>query len=406
MAGLSKCHNARDFQQAAARRLPRPLYDYVAGGADDEVTLAANTAAFDRYQLVPRFLRDVRAIDMRRRVLGCDLAMPLILAPTGMSRLFHSDGERGVARAAGRGGVGYALSTMASAGIEDVARAAAGPKIYQLYLLADDALNLAAIDRCKAAGFDALCLTVDTIVAGNRERDLRSGLTIPPRFTPASLLRFAARPGWVIDYLRGGRFSLPNVAAAGAKADADLSTLAAFFASRMERHISWDRVARLVRHWGGPFAVKGLQTADDAAQAALAGASAVIVSNHGGRQLDAGAATIDLVADIVDAVGDRIEVILDGGVRRGSHIVKALAMGARAVTIGRPYVHALAAHGEAGVSRLIDLLKLELARDLALLGCASVDEVGRHHLRRADQLPAFLRDAKAPSHHQPNWKRS
>lgn len=388
---LRNCHNAMDFEAAARRRLPKPLFDYIDGGADDETTRRCNVAAFDRYRLVPNYLRDIRQVDMRRTVLGCALEWPLILAPTGMSRMFHPDGERGVAIEAARAGVGYALSTMASDSIERIAEATTGPKIYQLYLLADDALNFAAIDRCKAAGYDAICLTVDTIVAGNRERDLRSGLTIPPKLGLGSLLEFAARPGWCVDYLRGGRFSMPNIAPPGAAAT-DISTLAAFFAEKMERHIGWDRVERLIAHWGGPFAIKGLQTAEDALRAAQSGVSAVVISNHGGRQLDGSAAPIDLVADIVDAAGDRIEVILDGGVRRGTHIVKALAMGARACMTGRPYVYALAAYGQPGVARLLGLLRRETERALALLGCASVDELGRHHLRMTDQLPAFLAD--------------
>jgi len=395
MAGRHDFLNAEDFRLAAKRRLPKPLYDYIEGGADDEVTLLRNTSAFDRYTLVPQYLRDVRALQTRRTVLGCDLAMPLILSPTGMSRMFHSDGECGVARAAAAAGVGYSLSTMGSASIEAVAAAGDGPKIYQLYLLADDALNLASIDRARAAGFNAICLTVDTIVAGNRERDLRSGLTIPPKLTLASLLHFASRPSWVFDYFAGGKFSLPNVRdpAGGA---ADLTTLAAFFASKMERYISWDRVARLAEHWGGPFAVKGLQTPEDAAEGVRAGVSAVIVSNHGGRQLDGGAATIDLLPQIVDAVGDRAEVILDGGVRRGTHILKALAMGARAVMMGRPYVYSLAAAGEDGVARFLQLIGEEFARDLALLGCQSVDDVSRRHIRMAADAPDFLNPRPMP----------
>jgi L-lactate dehydrogenase (cytochrome) len=383
MAQPGDCYNAYDFDAQARWRLPRPLYDYVAGGADDERTLAENSAAFDRCALVPNVLRDVRQVDMARRVLGSDLAWPVLLAPTGMSRMFHSDGERGVARAAGESGVAYCLSTMGSESIETIAASGRGPKMYQLYLLTDDALNFAAIDRAKAAGYAGLILTVDTLVAGNRERDLRSGLTVPPRLGLGSLMHFAARPRWVLDYLRAGRFTMPNVAASGA-ADADLSTLGAFFAARMERYVSWDRVARIADHWGGPFAIKGIQAPDDAARAIAAGASAVIVSNHGGRQLDGVAATFDLLGDVVDAVAGRGEVILDGGVRRGTHIVKALAMGARAVMLGRPYVYALASFGEPGVARLLSLLHAEMARTLALLGCASLDELSRAHLRRAD----------------------
>lgn len=387
MPRLARCFGIQDYQDAARRRLPGPLFDYICGGADDERTAAANVRAFDHYDLVPRYLTDVTRVDASTRILGCDLQWPLLLAPTGMNRMFHPDGEQGVAMAAADAGVGYALSTMATASIEEIGAISTGPKIYQLYLLADDALNFASIDRCKAAGFDALCLTVDTIVAGNRERDMRSGLTVPPKLTPASLAAFMRRPGWCMGYLGGGKFSLPNVAAEGG---GDLSTLAAFFAARMESHISWDRIGKIAAYWGGPFAIKGLQCAEDTLRAADAGATAVILSNHGGRQLDGGAATIDLVADIVDAAGDRVEVILDGGIRRGSHIVKAIAMGARACMTGRPYLYALSAFGAAGVERWLSSLRQETLRTMALIGCASLGDVGRDHLRLAGAAPAFL----------------
>ena len=387
MPKLTQCFGTADYEDAARRRLPRPLFDYISGAADDEKTAMANVASFDRYDLVPRYLTDVTQVSAATRVLGCDLAWPLILAPTGMTRMFHPNGEQGVAAAAADAGCGYALSTMATASIEDIGAISAGPKIYQLYLLADDALNFASIDRCKAAGFDALCLTVDTIVAGNRERDLRSGLTVPPRLTPASLASFARRPGWCLGYLGGGKFSLPNVTAGG---DGDLSTLAAFFASKMEANISWERISKIAAYWGGPFAIKGLQCPDDALRAADAGVSAVIISNHGGRQLDGAAAPIDLVADIVDAAGDRIEVLLDGGVRRGSHIVKALAMGARACMTGRPYLYALSAFGAPGVERWLAGMKQETLRTMALIGCASVGGISRDHIRLAGAAPAFL----------------
>lgn len=389
MARLEKCLATDHYRSAAARRLPRPLFDYICGGADDELTASANVSAFDRYELVPRYLKNISSIQLRRRVLGCDLAWPLILAPTGMSRMFHPDGEIGVAKAAAAAGVGYALSTMATASIEDVAAASAGPKIYQLYLLSDDGLNRESIDRCRAAGYDAICVTVDTIVAGNRERDIRSGLTVPPRLTMQSLADFSRRPAWCLGYLSGGRFSLPNVPAGDSK---DLSTLAAYFAAKMEQNISWLRIEKLAAYWGGPFAIKGLQCAADAQRAADAGVSGVIISNHGGRQLDGGAATIDLVADIVDALDDRIEVILDGGVRRGTHMAKALAMGARACMTGRPYLYALSAFGAPGVVRWLTMLRQEIDRTFALLGCANVDDISREHLRAADSLPGFLND--------------
>lgn len=386
MTRAGDCYNIGDFERQAHKRLPAPLYHYIAGGADDELTTGANVRAFDRYELMPNYLRDIRSIDMRRRVLGCDLAWPLILAPTGMTRLFHRDGETGVAREAARSGIGYTLSTMATESIETIAALPSGPRMFQLYLLNDEALNFEMIDRCKAAGFDALCLTVDTVVAGNRERDLRTGLTIPPRLDLAAMLQFAMRPSWCLDYLRSARFDLPNIPGGGG----DLSTLAAYFASRMEQNITWANVERLIAHWGKPFAIKGLQSVRDARSAQSAGASAVILSNHGGRQLDGVPPTIDMLADMVDAVGDRMEVILDGGIRRGAHIVRALAIGARACMTGRPYLYGLASHGAPGVARVLELLRAETERTLALLGCGHVDELGRDHIRSAGILPDFL----------------
>jgi len=393
MTRLEDCLNLVDFEKAARDALPSPVFHYIDGGADDEVTKRANTTAFDHYRLIPRYLQDIRVIDMRRTVFGCELEWPLILAPTGLTRVFHPDGEVAVAEAAVELGAAYSLSTMATTSIEEVGAATRGPKIFQLYLLNDDALNFDLIDRCKEARFDAICITVDTVVAGNRERDQRTGLTVPPRLNRRNLRHFMQRPAWCLRYLAAGGVSLPNVPAAGG---GDLGTLAAYFASKMEQNITWSRIERLMARWGKPFMVKGLQSVDDARSAADCGVSGVIVSNHGGRQLDGGSATIDLVADIVDAVGDRLEVVMDGGVRRGSHVVKALAMGARACMIGRPYLYGLSAFGKAGVVRGLSLLRKETERTLALIGCSSIDQVGRHHLAAAARVPGFLQERHVP----------
>ncbi|HSV70722.1 MAG TPA: alpha-hydroxy acid oxidase [Methylibium sp.] len=394
MKRLDDCYNFLDFRAAARQRLPDALFQYIDGGADDETTMAANTAAFDRYQLVPRYLQDIRQVDLRRTVFGCPLDWPVLLSPTGMTRVFHPAGETAVAREAERAGIGYALSTMATTSIEAVAAASRAPRLYQLYLFNDDALNFEMIDRCKAAGYDVLCLTVDTVVAGNRERDLRCGLTVPPRLGRRNLLGFALRPAWCWRYLAGGGIALPNLPSRDGRRG--IGSLAGFFATSMERNITWARVERLMRHWGKPFVIKGLQSVQDAREAAAAGVAGIIVSNHGGRQLDGVPATVDLVADLVDAVGDRLEVVVDGGVRRGTHVVKALAMGARACMIGRPYLYGLAAFGAPGVRRVLSLLRQETERAIALLGCTGVDELARHHIVAAGRLPDFLaRPAKA-----------
>lgn len=396
MIRLTDCYNLRDFEAAAYQRLPCPLFHYIHGGADDEFTKNANTEAFANYNLSPHCLRDIRKVDMRRTVFGCDLEWPVLCAPTGMSRLFHPGGEIAVAAEASRSGAGYMLSTMATTSIEDVATAGSGPKIYQLYLLKDDALNFEMIDRCKAANFDAICLTVDTVVAGNRERDLRYGLTVPPRLSGRSLLRFAQRPLWCLQYLASGGITLPNIPTPDD--GQSLGSLASYFAANMEQNITWARVEALMEYWGKPFVVKGLQSVEDARDAAAAGVSGIIVSNHGGRQLESGTATIDLVANIVDAVGDRLDVVLDGGVRRGTHVVKALAMGAKACTIGRPYLYGLGAYGQPGVERVLNMLRQETERTLALLGCASVDELNRRHLTPAGKLPTFFQSSQRVDH--------
>jgi L-lactate dehydrogenase (cytochrome) len=391
MVRVHDCVNLRDFEDAARQRLPGALFHYIDGGADDELTRRANTSAFDQYHLVPDYLRDIRQVDMRRRVFGMDLAWAVLLAPTGLTGVFHPDGEIAVAEEAANAGIGYALSTMGTTSIEEVANATRGPKIYQLYLFKDDAANIEMIDRCIAAQYDVLCLTVDTVVAGNRERDFRSGLTVPPRLNARNFMGFASRPGWCMRYLAHGGVTMPNIPAGDG--NRSLGTLSAYFAANMEQNITWARIERLMRHWGKPFVVKGLQSVADARNAAASGVAGIIVSNHGGRQLDGGVATVNLVGNIVDAVGDQLDVVLDGGVRRGTHVVKALAMGARACMIGRPYLYGLAAFGQPGVARVLALLRQETARTLALIGCAKVDDVARRHIAPAGTLPDFMRDA-------------
>jgi L-lactate dehydrogenase (cytochrome) len=388
MVRLQDCLNLRDFEAAARQALPSALFHYIDGGADDELTRHDNTGSFERYQLVPDYLRDIRQVDMRRRVFGMDLAWPVLLAPTGLTRVFHPDGEVAVAEEAASAGVGYALSTMGTTSIEDVADASVGPKMYQLYLFKDDAANFEMIDRCKAAHYDVLCLTVDTVVAGNRERDARYGLTVPPRLNSRNLLGFASRPAWCLRYLANGGITMPNIPAGDG--NRSLGTLSAYFAANMEQNITWARIDKLMQYWGKPFVIKGLQSVADARNAAACGMAGIIVSNHGGRQLDGGVATVNLVGNIVDAVGDRLDVVLDGGVRRGTHVVKALAMGARACMIGRPYLYGLAAFGQPGVARVLTLLRQETARTLALVGCASVDELARQHIAAAGALPDFM----------------
>ncbi len=347
------------------------------GGADDEVTLRRNTAGFDRWAFLPRPLTDVSAIDTRTTILGHTIDWPVMLAPTGLSRLFHPDGERAVARAAAASGSVYCLSTMASTSIEDVAKASAGPKWFQVYCFRDRELTREFLTRAKAAGYTGLCVTVDVQVHGNRERDRRSGMTIPPRLTLASLGRFAGRPGWVLDYLRSDTPILANVAHKIAEGSKETTTLPGYVSRQFDPTLTWKDIGWMVSEWGGPLLVKGILHPDDVREAIAVGVRGIIVSNHGGRQLDGAVATIDALPRIADAAAGGIEIILDGGIRRGTHVLKALALGARACMIGRPYLYGLAAGGEAGVRRALTVLREEVTRSMALAGVRSVGEIAR-----------------------------
>jgi L-lactate dehydrogenase (cytochrome) len=378
---LNRCFCVMDLRAMAMRRLPAPIFHYLEGGSDDEVSLSRNTSAFDHYELSPEQLRDVRDVDLSISLLGRRVALPLILSPTGMSRLFHHEAERAVARAAERAGVFYSLSTLGTTSLEDVAAVNHGPKIFQIYILKDRDLTKEFVIRSRASGYDALCLTIDTPIVGNRERDRVTGMTIPPRFSLRGLGQFAMRPCWTWNLLRHPQFQLANVVHRVGALSNSLVSLIDYVSEQMDRSLGWADVEWLAAQWSGPFIVKGIQSTRDAKRAVAAGASALMLSNHGGRQLDGVSAPIDLLAEVRDAVGDRIELILDGGVRRGSHIVKALALGANACSIGRPYLYGLAAGGQTGVEHGLSLFRSELERDLVLLGCAKPADVRANHIR-------------------------
>lgn len=377
---LKNFKNIRDFHQAARRLLPSPIYHYLAGGADDEWSLANNEKAFERYQLMPEYLRNVSTIDTSSSVLGATLAAPIILSPTGMSRLFHHHKEIAVAKAAASAGLMYSLSTMGTTSIEDVEAAAPGPKMFQIYIHKDRSLTDEFVDRAKQAGYTALCLTVDTPLAGNRERDGRTGFEMPPKPKLKSLWSFAAHPRWTFSLLRHPDFGLANLTGRQDAFAGGTMGVIKYVNSQFDRTVTWDDVARVIERWRGPFAIKGVQSPADARRAVEVGASAIMISNHGGRQLDFAPAPIDCVVPVREAIGDALELIVDGGVRRGTDIVKALALGADAVSIGRPYLYALAAGGQAGVSRLLALLLEELERDMALLGAPSLNDIARKHV--------------------------
>lgn len=348
------------------------MFHYIDGGADDEWSLTNNTAAFERYSLIPRVLRDVSAPDTRCRVLGCESALPIITAPTGMARLFHHEKEFAVARAAAACGIPYSLSTMATSSIEDIAQANPGPKIFQIYIHRDRGLTRELADRARAAGYTALALTVDTPMGGNRERDLRTGMVMPPRWSWRSALSFALHPVWSFNLLRYPDFRLANVVHRVDALAGGAMSLVAYVNAQFDRALVWDDVEDLIAHWNGPFALKGVMHPEDARRARDVGATALMVSNHGGRQLDGAPAPIDCLAPIREAVGDSLELILDGGVRRGTQILKALQAGATACSVGRPVLYGLAAGGEAGVRRALQILKDELLRDMTLAGWPSL----------------------------------
>ena len=374
---LERCHNVADLRRMAKSRLPAPMFHYIDGGSDDEWTLRRNTTAFDDYELMPNYLQDISLIDTTTTLLGQKMALPFFLAPTGMSRLFHHEAEPAAARAAQKFGILYTLSTMGTTRIEDIATLGEGPWMYQIYILKDRELTREFVQRCKAAKFQALCLTVDTALAGNRERDRNTGMIMPPRFTLKSFASFAAHPRWAWHLLLNPDFKIANVAH---RVDMGTVSLIDYVNGQFDRTVTWDDVAWLIEQWGGPFVIKGIQSVADAKRAVEVGASAVMIGNHGGRQLDAVPAAIDCVAPIRQAVGDKLELIVDGGIRRGTHVIKALALGANACSIGRPYLYGLASGGQRGVERALTLLGSEVERDMALLGCRNVGEIGTRHI--------------------------
>jgi L-lactate dehydrogenase (cytochrome) len=368
--------NIGDLRRLARRRLPRVAFDYIDGGADGEVTLRENGRVFDDVLFRPRSAVATPGCDLRTSVLGTDLALPLLLAPVGSCRLFYPRGEAVAARAAGAAGTVYILSTLSGTRLEEVKAASGGPCWYQVYLCGGRDVAKGAVARAKAAGFSALVVTIDTPVSGLRERDVRNGTKELLSRRPWSMLPFVgqilSRPGWLLDFLAdGGLMSFPNIVLPdGPMPYADVG------AALEQSAVAWDDLRWLHDAWGGPIVVKGVHTADDARRAVEAGASAIVVSNHGGRQLDGVAPTLRVLPEVVAAVRGRVEVLLDGGIRRGGDIVKALCLGARAVLVGRAYAYGLGAGGEAGVAKAIQILRADLVRTLKLLGCASVAELG------------------------------
>jgi len=377
---LGDCHNFHDFRELARRRLPGPIFNYIDGAADDETTYRRNTASFERCDLVPNVLRGVENVDLSVTVMGQKLAVPYYCSPTALQRLFHHTGERAVAAAASKYGTMFGVSSLGTVSLEEVRRAYPTPQAYQFYFHKDRGLNRAMLQRAKQAGVDVLMLTVDSITGGNRERDLRTGFSIPFRLTLAGMLQFAIKPGWGLNYVTHEKFSLPQL-----DEHVDMSggamSIGRYFTEMLDPSMNWDDVAEMVREWDGQFCLKGVMSAADAKRAAGIGCTGVILSNHGGRQLDGSRAAFDQLAEVVDAVGDRLDVLMDGGVQRGTHVLKALSLGAKAVGLGRFYLFPLAAAGQAGVERALGLMRTEIERDMKLMGCASIGELARGNLR-------------------------
>ena len=379
---LSNCHNIDDFRKLAKARLPFPVFDYIDGAADDEVTKARNTSAFSGVDLVPDVLVDVAEIDTSCELLGRKSALPLMLSPTAVQRAFHWQGEIAVAKAAEAHGLWFGISSLATRSIEEIAALTNGPKLFQLYVHKDKGLNTHMIERCQAAKFDALALTVDTIVSGKRERCLRSGFTTPPRFTPSSILSYATRPRWTLDYVLREKFRLPNLDTHVSEGSGKAISIAEYFNTMLDTSMNWNTAAQLREQWGGTFVLKGIMSAADARRAVAIGADAIMISNHGGRQLDGSRTPFDQLPEIVDAVGGEIEIICDGGVRRGTHVMKALCTGATAASGGRLYLYALAAAGQEGVERALGILKDELERGMRLMGVTRIDQLTPDRLRQ------------------------
>jgi isopentenyl diphosphate isomerase/L-lactate dehydrogenase-like FMN-dependent dehydrogenase len=370
-----------DFRPIARQRLPKAVFDYLDGGAEGEVTLRENCRVFNDITFRPRHAVSIAKCELCTQVLGFDLQLPFMLAPVGYSRLMHPGGEVAAARAAGKAGTGYILSTISGHKLEKVKAGSSGPVFYQLYLMGGRGAAEAAIDRARVAGFSGLVVTIDTPVAGIRERDYRNGMKelisgglldkIP--FLPQIL----SRPAWLLHYLLdGGLPGLPNVIVPG-KGELPLVDINSALA---ESAVTWADLGWIRKHWGGPIVVKGVLTGDDARRAIDEGAAAISVSNHGGRQLDCVQASLRALPEVVKAVNSQIEVWMDGGIRRGTDIAKALCLGARAVLCGRAYAYGLAAAGEDGVNRAIEILRTDLDRTLRLLGCQSVRDLDRSYV--------------------------
>ena len=378
---INNCHNVKDFRRLAKRRLPSPIFHYIDGAADDEITYRRNTDTFDQCDLVPNVLAGINDIDMSTTIMGQKLDMPLYCAPTALQRLFHHDGEIAVGKAAEKFGTMFGVSSLGTASIEEVSQLISTPKLFQLYVHKDQGLNNDLIDRCKQSNFETMCVTVDTAVGGNRERDLYTGFTIPMKLKLDSILSFITHPMWALNYFTHPKWELSNLKNHIEAGTNVMTSIGDYFTNMLDNSLDWKGVEKINKEWGKEFAIKGIMSVEDAKKAVDVGATAIMLSNHGGRQLDGSRSPFDQLAEVVDAVGDKVDVICEGGIRRGTHVLKALSLGAKACSGGRMYLYALAAGGQKGVERAIGNLKAEIERDMKLMGVKNIDELSRKNIK-------------------------
>jgi len=378
---IKNCHNFEDFRNLAKRRLPSPVFHYIDGAADDEVTYRRNTEAYENCDLVPNVLTGVKDIDMSTTIMGQKIDMPIYCAPTALQRLFHPDGEIGVGLAAEKFGTMFGVSSLGTASIQEISKLISTPKLFQLYVHKDEGLNNYLIDQCKEHNFDTMAITVDSSVGGNRERDLYTGFTIPLNLSLKSIMSFATHPAWAFNYFTKPKWELSNLNKHVTEGTNLMTSVGDYFTKMLDRSLSWKKVEDINKKWGKPLAIKGVMSVEDAKKAVDVGASAIMISNHGGRQLDGSRSPFDQLEEIVNAVGDKIDVICEGGIKRGTHILKALSLGAKACSGGRMYLYALAAGGQKGVEIALSNLKKEIERDMILMGVSNIKDLSKNNLR-------------------------
>tara|TARA_B100000965_G_scaffold142422_2_gene118612 strand:+ start:308 stop:1456 length:1149 start_codon:yes stop_codon:yes gene_type:complete len=378
---LSQCYNFHDFRRFAKKRLPSPIFNYIDGAADDEITYLRNTSSYNDVDLIPNVLAGVEKVDLSTTIFDKRISMPLFCAPTAVQRLFHHEGEKAVAKAAEKHGTMFGVSSLSTVSVEEINSLIDTPKMFQFYFHKDRGLNSNMLQRAKAENFDVLALTVDTITGGNRERDLRTGFTIPPKMNIYSIADFLIKPLWTINYLTHKKFDLPHLQEYVDEGTNVFTSIGSYFSTMLDQSMNWNDAEKLCSEWNGHFALKGIMSVEDAKRAVDIGCTGIMVSNHGGRQLDGSRSPFDQLAEIVDAVGDKIDVICEGGIQRGTHILKALSLGAKACSAGRLYLYALAAAGQAGVERALSQIRNEIERDMKLMGCDNVNQLSRKNLR-------------------------